>query len=105
MRDLLKIIRELEKLPYKSYDRRSTEHDPTDSYFYLERQLAKCIMRDDSLNLDNYPTETEMAGVKQIPISHVCSTDDSKSKDFLVDENLSQVCSMDEGESECVIVD
>ena len=46
-----------------------------------------------------------MTGMQQIPISHICSTDESKSKGFLTDEKLSQVCSTDEGESESVIVD
>ena len=38
-------------------------------------------------------------------ISHVCSTDRSKSKDYLAKKNLSHVCSIDEGEAESVIVD
>ena len=37
MKDLSNIIRGFEKLPYKSYDRRSPKHDPTDSYVYLSR--------------------------------------------------------------------
>ena len=60
MKELSKIIREFEKLSYKSYDRKGTKHEPTDSYFYLSGQLAKCMMRDDALNLDNYPLGTEM---------------------------------------------
>ena len=51
MKELLKIIREFEKLPYKSYERRRTKHEPTDSYLYLSRYLVKCMMRDYSLNL------------------------------------------------------
>ena len=43
--------------------------------------------------------------MKHIPISHVCSTDDSKSKEFLADKNLSQVCSMENDESKRIIVD
>ena len=46
-----------------------------------------------------------MTGTKHIPISHICSTDESKSKGFLVGENLSQVCYTDEGKPESVIVD
>ena len=37
MKYLKNIIREFDKLPYKSYDMRRTKYDPTDSYFYLER--------------------------------------------------------------------
>ena len=72
------------------------KHDPTDSYFYLSRQLMKFIMRADALNLHLYPVGMEMTGTKQIPISHVCSTDESESEDFLVEKSLSQVCSRDE---------
>ena len=32
-----KIIREFEKLPYESYEKKSPKHEPTDSYFYPER--------------------------------------------------------------------
>ena len=39
MKDLSKIIRKFEKLPYKVYVRRRPKHDPTDSSFYLEIQL------------------------------------------------------------------
>ena len=50
-KNLSKIITEFEKLPYKSYKRRRPKHDPTDSYFYQARNLAKCMMRADALNL------------------------------------------------------
>ena len=80
MKDLSKIIREFEKLPYKSYERRRPKHDPTDSYFYLARQLAKCMMRDYALNSHVYRVITEITGTKQIPISHVYSTYERESK-------------------------
>ena len=85
---LSKIIRDFEKLPYKSYERRRTRHEPTDSYFYLARQPVKCIMRADSLNLHVYPVRKEMTATKQIPTSHVCSTDESKLKELLVNETV-----------------
>ena len=62
-------------------------------------------MRSDALNSDNYPVRTEMTGMKQIPILNVCSTDDSKPEEFLVDKNLSQVFSTDEDKSKSIIVD
>ena len=58
----------------------------------------------DALNSDNYPVRTEMTGVKHIPILHVRSTDDSESKEFIVDKRLSQVCSMYEYKSKIIIV-
>ena len=57
-KDLSKIIREFNKLPYKSYERRRTKHDPTDSYFYLSRQLVKCMVRADALNSHVNPVRT-----------------------------------------------
>ena len=43
-KELSKIVRYFEKLPYKSYERRRPNYEPTDSYFYLAKQLAKCMM-------------------------------------------------------------
>ena len=62
-------------------------------------------MRVDALNSDNYPVRMEMTGTKQVPTSHVCSTDDSKLKQFPVDENLSQICYTNEDESKYIIND
>ena len=103
MKGLSKNIREFEKLPYKSYERRRLKHDPTDNYFYLTRQLTKCMTRDYFLNSQVYPARMEKIGTKQILISHVFSTDKSELKEFLVDKTLSQVCSTDEDESTGII--
>ena len=84
MKDLSNIIREFEKLPYKSYERIRTKHEPTDSYFYISRHRAKCVMRADSLNFYVYPVGTEMTGTKQIPVLRVFSTDEIESEEFLV---------------------
>ena len=32
-----KIIREFQKIPYESYEKKKPKHEPTDSYFYLAR--------------------------------------------------------------------
>ena len=55
---LSKIIKEFEKLPYEGYVRKSLKHEPNDSYFYLERDLAKCIIRDDNFNSKVHPLRT-----------------------------------------------
>ena len=47
---LSEIIREFEKFDIFHYENKRTKHDPTDSYFYPARQLAKCMMRSDNLN-------------------------------------------------------
>ena len=62
-------------------------------------------MRADVLNSVVYPVRTEITDTKQIPTSHVCSTDESELKEFLVDETLSQICSTDKDESKCIIVE
>ena len=62
-----------------------------------------CMMRSDAINLDNYPVRTEISVAKHILISQVCYTGDSKSREFQVDENLSQVCSSDKDESKSII--
>ena len=59
---LSKIIREFERLPYTSYEMRRPKHDPTDTYFYLSRHLAECMMRDYALNLHFYPVKTDITG-------------------------------------------
>ena len=41
----------------------------------------------------------EITGAKHIQILHICYTDDKKSKEFLMDKNLSQVCFTDKGRS------
>ena len=77
--------------------RNSTKHEPTDSYFYLSRQLAECMMRADDLNLHIYPVRTEITGMKYNMISHLCDLDKNKSKEILADEDSLQVCSTDGG--------
>ena len=91
-----KIIREFEKLSYDSYERNSPKHEPTDSYFDLERQLANFMMRADALNLHVYPIRTEITATKHILTSHVSSMDESKLKEILVDKTLFRICSTDE---------
>ena len=83
-------------MPYESYDWRRLKNDPTESYFYLARQLAKCTMRADALNSDNYPARTERTGAKHIMILYIYSTDNSESKEFLWEKKLLQVCFTEE---------
>ena len=71
---LSKIIRQFEKLPYEIYEKMRPKHDPTDSDFYLARQIVKCMMRADARKLHVYPVRMEM----NAPSSHVCYTDESE---------------------------
>ena len=49
-KEILKIIKEFEKIGKLPYEKRIPKHEPTPSYFHLVRQLAKCMMRSDGLN-------------------------------------------------------
>ena len=75
--------------------RKSHEHEPTYSYYYLKIKLAKCMMRADTFNLHIYPVRTEITSTQYIPILQVFSSDQIESKGIITDENLSQVCSKD----------
>ena len=78
IKNISKIINEFEKLPYKGYVRKRTKHEPTESYFYLARQLEKCTMIADYLNSYVDPARMEMTSMQIFPISHVCSKDESE---------------------------
>ena len=51
MKDIQNIIKEFERLPYEGYVHKRPKYEPTDSYFYLARQISKCGMRADVFNL------------------------------------------------------
>ena len=75
------------------------KHEPTEIYFYLERQLAKCMMRDDAFNFHVEPLRAEITYMQHILISHVCDSNKTESKENLAGENLLQVCSTDKSDS------
>ena len=105
MRDILKIINGLENFPYKGYVQKRPKHEPTESYFYLERQLSKYTTRYYAFNSHVDPVRTELTVIKHIPILHVCDLEKSESKGILADENLLQVCSADKSKSKSVNAD
>ena len=39
------------------------KNEPTDIYFHLERQLAKCMIRSDKLNWHNHGGYTDMTAL------------------------------------------
>ena len=71
---LSKIIRKFEKPDNLPYEWKRPKNDPTDSYVYLERQIAKCMMRSDALNWHNYGGYTEINSSSMT----VCSTGEDK---------------------------
>ena len=54
-KDITKIIKEFENLPYKGYVRKRPKHEPTNKFFYLSKQLDNCMMRAYALNFNNDP--------------------------------------------------
>ena len=99
-KDLSKIIRDFEKFEKLTSEKKRPKHEPTDSYFYLARQLAKCMMIYDTLKWRGYGGYTEMTAL----YSKVYSTDEDESKRIIVHETLSQSCSTNDGKSKLSIV-
>ena len=58
MKDIYKIIREFEKFEKLPYEKKRPKHEPSPSYFHLVRQLAKCMMRYDTLNRHDHGSYT-----------------------------------------------
>ena len=75
-KDLSKIIKGFEKIGKLPYDKNRPKNEPTDSYFHLVRQLAKCMMRCDKLNWHDHGGYTKMTA----PYSNVNITDKEESK-------------------------
>ena len=84
-KDLSKIIRDFERFEKLTYENKRPTHEPTDSYFYLARQLVKCMIRYDILNWHDYGGYTKMTA----PSSNVNSTDEDVSKRIIVHKTLS----------------
>ena len=71
-KDLLKIIKEFEKIEKLPYDKRIPKHEPTPSYFHIVRQLANCMMRSDEHNRHVHGSYAE----ETAPSSNVNVTDE-----------------------------
>ena len=94
------MFREFENFEKLSSKKKRPKHESTDSSFYLERNLAKCMMRSNNLNWHDYDGYTEMT----TPSSNVTVMDEDESKSIIVHKGLSQSCSTNEGESKRSIV-
>ena len=73
-KDLTKIIRGFEKFEKLPYEKKRPKHEPTGSYFFLARQLVRCMMRADTLKWHNCGGYTEMTA----PSSNFYSTDEDE---------------------------
>ena len=99
-KDLSNVVREFEKFERLPYEKKRPKHKPTDIYLYLARQLARCMMRDDTLNWNEYGGYMKMSALS----SNVCSTNEDESKRIIVHGTLSRNCSTEESESKCSII-
>ena len=97
-KDILKIIKEFEKIEKLPYEKKRPIHEPTDRYFHLSRELTKCMMRSDNLNGYDHGGYTEMTS----PSSKVNVTNEGESKCSIAKEKLSQSCSMNDNKPNAV---
>ena len=82
---LSKMIKEFEKFEKLPYEKKRTKHKPTESYFHLAREIAKCMMISDKLNWYNHGGYTKITAL----YSNVNVTNESESKRSTVNEKLS----------------
>ena len=75
-KDLLKIIKEFEKIGKVPYVKRIPKHEPTSSYYHLVMCIAKCMMRSDEHNWHVHGSYAE----ETAPSSKVNVTDENESK-------------------------
>ena len=99
-KDLSKIIREFEKFGKLPYEKKRNKHEPTDSYFYLSRQLDKCMLISDTLDWHGYGGYTKITAL----CLNIYSTDEDESKRIIVHKTLSQNCSANKDKSKQRIV-
>ena len=99
-KDLSKIIKRFEKFEKLPYEKIRPKHEPTEHYFHLSINLAKCMMRYNNLNWHNHGGYTEMT----YPSLNVNATEKDKSKRIIVHEGLSDNFSTDVIESKRNIV-
>ena len=80
-KEISNIIRESDKLDKLPYEKKRPKHEPNYIYFYLAKDVVKCMMRSDTLNWHGYGSYTEMTAQS----SNVYSTDEDESKRIIVD--------------------
>ena len=68
LKNISKIIKEFEKLPYEGYVMKISKHEHTDSYFNPERHISKCMMR---LNSHVGPVRTQITNTQRINNSEI----------------------------------
>ena len=67
------------------------KYEPTDIYFYLSRQRAKCMIRDDAFDSNFDPVGGYITDTQQILISHVCDLKNSESTRIPVEKLIASL--------------
>ena len=89
-KDISKIIGEFDKFEKLPYEKKRPKHEPTESYFHLARDIAKCIMRSDKLNWYDHGGYTKMT----VPYSNVIVTNKRESKRrYCKQKNIAEIFS------------
>ena len=79
-KDLLKIIKEFEKIGKVHYVKRIPQHEPTSSYYHLVSFIVECMMRSDEHNRHVHSSYAE----ETAPSMNVNFTDEDESKKIIV---------------------
>ena len=66
--------------------RKRPKHEPTNRYFYLSIQIAKCMMKADAFSLHADLVRTIITDTQQILILHISDLEEIESKGIIVDE-------------------
>ena len=90
-KDLLKIIKVVEKIEKLLYDHKRPKHEPNDSYFHLASQLANCMMRSYNINWHNHGSYTKITAL----YSNVNVMGKDEPKEIIVHKTLSENSSTD----------
>ena len=62
-KDINKITKKFEKIEKLPYEKKRPKYEPTESYFHIARELAKCMMRSDNLNWHDHSGYTKMTAL------------------------------------------
>ena len=75
-KELSKIIKEFDKFQKLPYEKKRPKPEPTESYFHLAREIAKCMMRSNNLNWHDHGRYTKITA----PSLNVNVTNEDESK-------------------------
>ena len=99
-KEISKIIQEFDKIYKLPYEKKSPKYEPTDSYFHILIQLAKCMIRSDNLNWHDHGGYAKTTALSL----NFNFMDEDESKHIIVHRSLLENFSTDINESKLNIV-